>query len=70
MKLYNGDCLEVMQDIPDNSVDFILTDLPYGTTAFKWDINIPSNLMWEQIKRIRKIILQLFYLEMSHLVHI
>lgn len=54
MKLYNGDCLEVMQDIPDNSVDFILTDLPYGTTAFKWDINIPSNLMWEQIKRIRK----------------
>ena len=54
MKLYNGDCLEVMQDIPNNSIDFILTDLPYGTTAFKWDINIPSNLMWEQIKRIRK----------------
>ena len=54
MKLFNGDCLEVMKELPDNSIDFILTDLPYGTTTFKWDINIPSNLMWEEIKRIRK----------------
>tara|TARA_A100001201_G_C4020357_1_gene180409 strand:- start:3 stop:782 length:780 start_codon:yes stop_codon:yes gene_type:complete len=54
MKLYNGDCLEVMQDIPDNSIDFILTDLPYGTTACKWDNIIPYEPMWEQIKRIRK----------------
>tara|TARA_R100000734_G_C3282725_1_gene76001 strand:- start:103 stop:240 length:138 start_codon:yes stop_codon:yes gene_type:complete len=45
MKLFNGDCLEIMQDIPNESVQLILTDLPYGNTAFKWDINIPSNLM-------------------------
>ena len=54
MKLYNDDCLEVMQDIPDNSIDFILTDLPYGKTKHNWDKIIPSNLMWEQLKRIRK----------------
>ena len=54
MNLFNGDCLEVMQDIPDNSIDFILTDLPYGTTASKWDNVIPYKPMWEQIKRIRK----------------
>ncbi len=54
MQLFNGDCLEVMQDITDNSVDFILTDLPYGTTQCKWDNIIPYEPMWEQIKRIRK----------------
>ena len=43
-----------MQDIPDNSIDFILTDLPYGTTACKWDNIIPYKPMWEQLKRIRK----------------
>jgi len=52
--LYNGDCLEVMQDIPNNSIDFILTDLPYGTTQCKWDNIIPYDPMWEQLKRIRK----------------
>ena len=36
-ELHNGDCLEVMKSIQDNSVDMILTDLPYGTTACKWD---------------------------------
>ena len=54
MKLYNGDCLEVMKELPDNSIDLILTDLPYGNTAFKWDINIPSQFMWKELKRIRK----------------
>ena len=54
MQLFNGDCLEVMQDIPDNSIDFILTDLPYGTTDCNWDNIIPYEPMWEQIKRIRK----------------
>ena len=54
MQLFNGDCLEVMQDIPDNSIDFILTDLPYGTTQCKWDNIIPYNLMWAELKRIRK----------------
>ena len=54
MKLYNGDCLEVMKELPNNSIDLILTDLPYGNTAFKWDINIPSQFMWKELKRIRK----------------
>jgi len=43
-----------MKDIPDNSVDLILTDPPYGTTACKWDSVIPFGPMWEQVKRIRK----------------
>jgi len=53
-KLYQGDCLEIMKELPDNSIDFILTDLPYGTTACKWDNIIPYKPMWAEIKRIRK----------------
>ena len=53
-KLYNGDCLEVMKEIPDKSVDMILCDLPYGTTACKWDIVIPFKPLWEQYNRIIK----------------
>ena len=52
--LWKGDCLELMKDIPDGSVDLILTDPPYGTTACKWDSVIPFDLMWEQLKRIIK----------------
>ena len=40
-QVIQGDCLEVMKDIPDKSVDMILCDLPYGTTACKWDTIIP-----------------------------
>ncbi len=47
-----GDCLERMKEIPDGSVDLILTDPPYGTTACKWDSIIPLDLMWEQLRRI------------------
>ena len=47
-----GDCLERMKEIPDGSVDMILTDPPYGTTACKWDSIIPLEPMWEQLKRI------------------
>ena len=54
VKLYHGDCLEVMKDIPDNSVDMILCDLPYGTTKCKWDTIIPFELLWEQYGRIIK----------------
>ena len=54
VQLMLGDCLEKMKDIPDKSVDMILTDLPYGTTACKWDIVIPFEPMWEQYKRIIK----------------
>lgn len=49
-----GDCLELMKNIADNSVDMILTDPPYGTTACKWDSVIPFGPMWEQLNRIIK----------------
>ena len=52
--LYNGDCLEVMKEIPDKCIDMILADLPYGTTACKWDIIIPFEPLWEQYKRVIK----------------
>ena len=51
---YQGDCLEVMKGIEDKSVDMILADLPYGTTACKWDTIIPFEPLWEQYKRIIK----------------
>ena len=49
-----GDCLELMKGIPDKSIDMILCDLPYGTTACKWDTIIPFEPLWEQYKRIIK----------------
>jgi len=52
--LMQGDCLERMKEIPSGSVDMILTDPPYGTTACKWDSIIPLEPMWEQLKRIIK----------------
>ena len=54
MNLLHGDCLELMQDIPDKSIDMILCDLPYGTTACKWDEIIPFEPLWEQYERIIK----------------
>jgi site-specific DNA-methyltransferase (adenine-specific) len=54
LKLLHGDCLELMKDIPDKSIDMILCDLPYGTTACKWDTVIPFEPLWEQYKRIIK----------------
>ena len=53
-KLWQGDCLELMKYIPSGSVDCILTDVPYGTTACKWDTVIPFEPMWEQLNRIIK----------------
>jgi len=53
-ELYLGDCLERMKEIPDGSVNLILADPPYGTTACKWDTVIPFEPMWEQLKRIIK----------------
>ena len=52
--LGHGDCLELMKQIPDGSVDMILTDPPYGTTACKWDSIIPFEPMWAELKRIIK----------------
>jgi site-specific DNA-methyltransferase (adenine-specific) len=53
-KLYKGDCLEIMKELADKSVDMILCDLPYGTTACKWDTIIPFEPLWEQYERIIK----------------
>lgn len=52
--LKQGDCLELMKDIPDGSIDMILCDLPYGSTACKWDSVIPFDLLWQQYERIIK----------------
>lgn len=52
--LKHGDCLELMKNIPDGSVDLVLTDPPYGTTACKWDSVIPFEPMWKQLNRIIK----------------
>ena len=53
-RIYNEDCLEGMKRIPDKSVDMILCDLPYGTTACKWDTIIPFKPLWEQYERVIK----------------
>ena len=54
IRIYNGDCLIEMNKIPDKSVDMILCDLPYGTTACKWDNIIDFDLLWEGYERIIK----------------
>lgn len=54
IKLHNGDCLELMHDIPDKSIDAIIADLPYGTTQNKWDSVLPLDKLWAQYKRILK----------------
>ena len=53
-KIICGDCIEEMEKMPDRSIDMILCDLPYGTTACKWDTIIPFEPLWEQYKRIVK----------------
>lgn len=53
-ELLHGDCLELMRDIPDGSIDCVITDPPYGTTACKWDSVIPFEPMWKELKRIAK----------------
>lgn len=52
--LLQGDCLEILPTLADKSVDAIITDLPYGTTACSWDVVIPFEPMWEQVKRLCK----------------
>jgi site-specific DNA-methyltransferase (adenine-specific) len=54
IELHRGDCLEVMQGIPDTSVDLVLTDLPYQVTACRWDIRVPLEPLWAHYKRIIK----------------
>jgi site-specific DNA-methyltransferase (adenine-specific) len=52
--LLQGDCLDILSTLPDKCADAIITDLPYGTTACKWDVVIPFAPMWEQVKRLCK----------------
>lgn len=54
IELYHGDCLEVLKNVPDKSVDMVLTDPPYGVTACKWDNVIPFEPMWTELKRVVK----------------
>ena len=54
IQIKQGDCLELMKEIPDKSIDMILCDLPYGTTACKWDSVIPFEPLWEQYNRVIK----------------
>ena len=53
-KEYLGDCFDIMPDIPDESIDMILADLPYGTTACKWDAVLPFDKLWNEYNRIIK----------------
>lgn len=53
-QLFKGDCLEIMKDIKDNSVDLILCDLPYQVTDCKWDKALPLEALWKQYRRITK----------------
>ena len=53
--LHNGDCLAVMQELPEQSIDAVICDPPYGTTACRWDAVIPLDKMWEAIYRVTKI---------------
>lgn len=54
IELLHGDCLELLADIPDKSIDAIIADPPYGTTECKWDTPIDLNALWYQLKRVRK----------------
>ena len=51
---YNGDCIEIMKSLPDNSIDCIITDPPYWVTDAQWDTIIPFPVMWEQLNRLIK----------------
>lgn len=55
VKLFHGDCLELMRDIPDGSVDCVITDPPYGTTDAKWDIKVNPQLLFNQLFRVLKL---------------
>ena len=54
MNLINGDCLEKLKEIPDNSIDLVFADLPYGQTSCKWDCKIDLKLLWTELKRVCK----------------
>ena len=59
--LHNGNCLEIMKDLKDNSIDLMFCDLPYGQTNCKWDSSIDLDLFWKQVNRICKINCPMFF---------
>lgn len=61
MELYNNDCLEVMKDLSNNSIDLLFCDLPYGQTECKWDCKIDLELFWKEVNRICKINCPMFF---------
>lgn len=63
LTLYRGDCLRIMPCLPNKSVDCVITDLPYGTTACKWDVIIPFEPLWEQFNRLCRGAIVLFATE-------
>ena len=60
--LYKADCLEVMPLLPESSIDLVLCDPPFGITASQWDKIIPFSKMWEEIRRVRRIMRLRLYL--------
>jgi site-specific DNA-methyltransferase (adenine-specific) len=54
IRVYLGDCLQVMPELEDKSIDAVITDIPYGRTACNWDVVIPFEPMWEQLGRLTK----------------
>ena len=54
IELLHGNCLKLIKNIPDKSVDMILCDLPYGTSASNWDKTLPVSVLWNEYKRIVK----------------
>jgi DNA modification methylase len=61
MYLINGDCLEVMKDFSNNSIDLLFCDLPYGQTSCKWDSLIDLELFWKEVNRICKDTTPMFF---------
>ena len=53
-EVHQGDCLEILKQVPDGSVDMVLCDLPYGTTRCKWDTIIPFEPLWDEYRRVAK----------------
>jgi site-specific DNA-methyltransferase (adenine-specific) len=54
IELYHGDCLNIMPNLPEHSIDLVVVDLPYGTTACDWDSIIPLDKMWKELLRVCK----------------
>jgi len=61
MEIFNGNCLEKMKDLKDDSIDLIFCDLPYGQTSCKWDCKIDLQLFWKEIMRIKKLHTPIFF---------